>query len=147
MKDEVEEKEEDLYKEVVEAANYVSEHSMMHYDGSFQTTELFLENEELETRLQETIDSIDNIKRHLEGQIEELEQRTSNTDIMTSTVEETKQEAEQTLEQLEPEIQQIKKARERPPEQEADRGYIDQKGTEAKTLVENMDYTPTGEEI
>jgi len=71
--DQIEKYEQDLNREVIEAANYVSEHSMMHYGGRYETTELLLNNEQAESRLENSITDITHVKALLEKEIKEKE--------------------------------------------------------------------------
>lgn len=142
----MEETEEELYREVLEAANYVSEHSMMHYDGRYQTTELVLTNRQAERRLDNTLQQIENIKQALEGRIDELDIKMIETGSSPQYVEKAQEKAEETIDDLENEIQHIREARESPPEEEADQEYVETRETRAETVADRLDYTPKREE-
>lgn len=131
---------------MIEAANYISEHSMMHYDGRYQTTELLLTNQQAERRLEKTLQEIENIKQVLEGQIDELEVKMIETGASPRYVERAQEEAEETLDDLEDEIEHIKEARESPPEEDSDQEYVENRETRAETVAERLDYTPKREE-
>ena len=144
--DEIEQYEEELFREVIEAANYVSEHSMMHYGGRYDTTELLLNNEQAEKRLENSITDITHVKALLEKEIHELELKTMEIGSEPRYVEKTVEKAQESIEDLENEIQHIKQARERPPEEKTDQGYVEDKDTEAQTLADSIKYTPKREE-
>ena len=143
----LEQKEETLYREVLEAANYVSEHSMMHYEGRYDTTELFLDNEEAEKRLEHSIRNIEKTTEDLEENIQQLQAKTTEIGASPRYVEKAMEAAQDTVKDFEDEIEHIREARERPPEEETDQEYVEQKDTEAQTLADRIDYTPTREQI
>lgn len=128
---------------MIEAANYVAQHSMMHYGGRYETVDLVLTNEQAETRLENSIQTIEDVKEALEDQIHEIKATTMETGSSPNYVEKAYEEAENTLEDLEDEIELIKNARERPPEEETDQEYVTDKDTEAETLADRLDFTPT----
>lgn len=144
--DELEQKEEELYRELIEAANYVSEHSMMHYGGRYETTELLLNNEQAEQRLEQSVQNIAEITDQMERNIQELELKTMEVGSSPRYVEKAMEEAENALEDFEGEIEHIREARESPPEEETDQSYVQDKDTEAQTLADRIDYTPTREQ-
>ncbi len=144
--EDLEQKEEDLYRELVEAANYVSEHSMMHYGGRYETTELLLNNEQAEQRLEQSIQNIEEITDQMERNIQELELKTIQMGSSPRYVEKAMEEAEDALDDFEDEIEHIREARERPPEEEIDQSYVEDKDTEAQKLADRIEYTPTREE-
>lgn len=131
---------------MIEAANYVSEHSMMHYDGRYSTTELLLTNQEAERRLENTIQEIENVKQTLEGQIDELDIKMMEKGSSPKYVEKAQEKAEETIDDLEDEIEHIRNAREAPPEEEADQEYVEARETRAETMADRLDYTPKRKE-
>lgn len=138
----MEEKEENLYREVMEAANYVSQHSMMHYGGKYETVDLVLTNEEAERRLETSVKRIENVKKALEEEIHETEIATLEAGASPRYVEKAMEKAEETLDNLEDEIKHINQTREKPPEKDADTEYILEKETEAENLARDIEYTP-----
>lgn len=119
---------------------------MMHYGGRYDTVDLLLNNEQAESRLEDSIRDIDHVKALLERQIQELEIKTFEVGSKPRYVEKAQEKAEDTLENLEDEIEHIKEARERPPEEETDQNYVEDKETVVKTVADRIDYTPTREE-
>jgi len=115
---------------------------MMHYSGRYETTDLFLTNEQAENRLDQSIQTLEQVKEQLQGKIWELEKATLEIGAKPRYVEKAKEQAKDTKDDMETEIEIIKEARENPPEQTADQQYIQNKEIEATTLAENIDFTP-----
>lgn len=146
--------EHELYREVVEAANYASEHPGIHYGGMFETTELFLHDEdEIMDRLENSLETSEQIKEALEQDIERLrfdlekyaeEEGEKPEDY--HVFEDELNDAEQTLEQMQKELQHIQEMKENTPEENADGEYVEDKETEAATLADRIEYTPKREE-
>jgi DNA repair exonuclease SbcCD ATPase subunit len=141
-----------LYREAVEAANYAAEHPGIHYGGIFETTDLFLENfsnEEVLERLEASLERAEELKEDLERDIEDLrfdleeyaEQKDDKPDDYRIILDDLN-DAEATLENMQRELQHIKQMKQEPPEEEADREYVEEKESKVKKLVEGLDYTP-----
>lgn len=119
---------------------------MMHYSGRYETTDLFLTNEQAEERLDQSIQTLEQVKEGLQGKIWELEKAALEIGAKPRYVEKAKEQAEDTRDKMKTEIETIKEARENPPEQTADQQYIQNKEIEATSLAENIDFTPRREQ-
>lgn len=146
----IDNREHELYREVVEAANYAAEHPGIHYGGNFETTELFLnDEEEIKSRLENSLETAEEIKEALDTGIEGLrfdleeyvEQEGEKPDDY-QVMEEELNDAERTLEEMEKELQHIREMKENSPEESADEGYVEEKETAAETLADRLNYTP-----
>lgn len=143
--------EHELYREVVEAANYAAEHPGLHYGGKFETTDLFVEHwsdEEVLQRLEASLERAEELKENLDSdiiylrfEIEKYAEEGEKPDDYR-IIEEELNDAEQTLEEMEKELQHIQEMKESPPEEDADEEYVKGKETKAKTLADKIDYTP-----
>lgn len=140
----------ELFHETVAAANYASQHSGIHYGGSFETVDLMLEDEEASKRLEGTLERAECVLEDLKGKVKSLKVRLEEYEQVNGTkhpeYQRTQQElnmAEEVTGLAENEIQHVTEMRENPPEQEADQEYVQEKESAVKGLAEQMDYTPT----
>lgn len=150
--DEIETYRHDLYREAVEAANYAAAHPGIHYGGMFETGDIFVENfsnEEVIRRLEASLERAEELKGDLDDDIKTLrfdleeyaDQRGEEPDDY-QIMQEDLNEVERSLEEMQKELQHIREMKEKTPEEDADRDYVEEKETEAKSLAENLDYTP-----